>query len=107
MVVPILAALGAALGGSALLGSLIGKGKKDCSAIAAERCSKGGIGELWRGEETDFECYDRIYNSCVAERQGTVAKMTPEQKDAIVYGGIGVLALAIIGKYGIVGELTK
>ena len=101
---PIFAAIGAAVGGSALLGGIIGKGKKDCSTLAAERCSKGGVSELWRGEEMDWTCYKRVYETCVKEREGTVAKLTPKQKDAIVYGGIGILALGIVGKYEIGGK---
>lgn len=107
MVLPIFVAIGAAVGGSALLGGLIGKGKKDCSTLAAQRCSKGGVSELWRGEEMDWKCYNRVYETCVQEREGVTAKLTPKHKDVIVFGAVGLLALGLIGKYNILGGLGK
>lgn len=105
MVFPILAAIGAAVGGSALLGGIVGKGKKDCSTLAAERCSKGGISEIWKGEEMDWNCYTQIYNTCVKEREGVTSKLTPKHKDAIIFGGVALIGLGLIGKYGILEDL--
>lgn len=110
MPLPLLALGGAALGGSALLGGWLGKGKKDCSTLASERCSKGGIAEAWKGEEMDWECYSRVYNDCVSEREGEGFKLpevTPEQKNVIMYGAIGLAALALIGRHDIIGAIKK
>ena len=104
MVLPILALIGAAVGGSALLGGIVGKGKKDCSTLAAERCSKGGISEIWKGEQMDWTCYTQIYNTCVKEREGITSKITEKQKDVIMYGAIGLIGLSLVGKYEIGGR---
>ena len=105
MVVPILVAIGSALGGSALLGGILGKGKKDCSTLAAERCSKGGISEIWKGEEMDWNCYKQVYNDCVTERAGIESKLTAKHKDAIIFGGVALIGLGLVGKYGILEDL--
>ena len=107
---PLLAIGGAALAGTGVLtGFFAGKGKKDCSTLASERCSKGGVSELWRGEDMDWNCYSRVYNSCIseraAEREGITEKLTAKQKDAIVFGGIGLIALGIIGRHEMLGAL--
>lgn len=104
MVLPVLALIGAAVGGSALLGGIVGSGKKSCSVIAQEKCSKGGISELWRGEETEWTCYTRIYNDCMKEREGITSKITEKQKDVIMYGAIGLIGLSLVGKYEIGGR---
>lgn len=103
MVLPLFALGGAALAGTGILGAWLGSGKKDCSIVAQEKCSKGGISEVWKGEEIDWDCYTRIYNDCTKEREGTVAKLSPKHKDAIIFGGVALLGLGIIGKYNILG----
>lgn len=102
MVLPLLAlgGIGAAVAGTGLGGLLFGS-KKDCSTLAAQRCSKGGIGEIWKGEEVDWNCYNRVYSDCVKEREGTVAKLTEKQKNTIMFGAIGLIGLGLIGKYGL------
>jgi hypothetical protein len=103
MVLPLIPIGAAALGGSALIGGWLGKGKKDCSTLASEKCSKGGVSELWKGEQVDWECYTRVYNDCIAEREGVTAKLSPQHKDVIIFGAVGLLALGLIGKYDILG----
>lgn len=110
MVLPILALGGAALAGSGVLGAWLGKGKKDCSTLASERCSKGGIKEAWTGEQMDWSCYTRVYNDCIKEREGEGFKLpevTPQQKNTIMYGAIGLAALALIGRHDIIGAMKK
>lgn len=104
MVLPLIPLGAAAVGGSALLGGWFSRGKKDCSAMASERCSKGGLKEIWGGEKMDWSCYSRVYNDCISEREGEGFKLpevTPKQKDVIMYGAIALIALSLVGKYEI------
>lgn len=108
MVLPLIPLGAAAIGGSALIGGWFGKGKKDCSTLASERCSKGGVSELWKGEQMDYDCYNRVYADCIAEREGEGIKLpevTPKQKNVIMFGAIGLVALALIGRHDIIGSI--
>ena len=109
MVFPILAVIGAALGGSALLGGLVGKSKKSCANIATVACSKSGAVGLIIGEDIDMVCYTRVYKDCVAERAaaktpfterlGYGKEFTKTQQDALLYGVIGLIGLGIVGRH--------